>query len=73
MFRTIAKLLWAFEFSEALDESGNPLHLDVNAYTSGLVREPESYRIQVKPRSQRHVETIKKELVQAEAFLQAFD
>jgi len=72
MWRTAAKLLWAFEFSEAMDVDGKPIHLDPEAYTSGLTREPKPYKVQIKPRSVAHIETIKRELVDARSLLQAW-
>lgn len=70
MWRTAAKLLWAFEFSPALDASGNPIPLDPEAYTSGLTREPRPYKVQIKPRSKAHIATLKRELVDAQLLLE---
>ena len=72
MWRTAAKLLWAFEFSPALDEYGNPIQLDPEAYTSGLTREPKPYKVQIKPRSAAHIVTMERELKGALSLLQAW-
>ncbi|KAL1969798.1 hypothetical protein VTN77DRAFT_7307 [Rasamsonia byssochlamydoides] len=58
----IAKLLWAFEFSEPIDQkTGETISLDADAYTIGLVHAPLPFAVTIKPRSQGHIETIKRE------------
>lgn len=70
MWRIAAKLLWAFEFSEPVDPvTGNVIPMDVDAYNDGLLKMPLPYKVDVKPRSQAHVDTIKKELHDALVFL----
>lgn len=73
MWRTIAKLLWAFRFSEAVDESGHEIRMDPGAYTSGLTREPLPYRVKIEPRSPEHVATIRREFAEAGPFLRTFE
>jgi hypothetical protein len=73
LWRTTAKLLWAYEFSEATDDSGNIIRLDPEAYTDGLTREPQPHRVNIKPRSAEHIATIKRELHDAEELLREFD
>lgn len=73
IWRTTAKLLWAFEFSEPTDASGNVKSLDPEAYVNGLVREPLPFELKIEPRSKEHITTIKKELVNAENFLRDFE
>lgn len=73
MWRTIAKLLWAFQFSEAEDKQGRPIAMDPEAYTNGLTREPLEYKIKVTSRSTEHAATIRKELESAREFLSAYE
>lgn len=74
MWRVAAKLLWAFEFSPATDpETGKHIPLDPNNYTPGMLISPRPYKIDVKIRSQKHYETVKRELASAMEFLQNFD
>jgi hypothetical protein len=68
MWRVAAKLLWAFEFSELPDHP-----LDVNAYTSSNLVRPMEYKVKVKPRSERHLAVIKRELKGALDFLAQYD
>ncbi|KAF4334393.1 oxidoreductase [Fusarium beomiforme] len=74
MWRITAKLLWAFEFAEPLDPVTKEVqHLDPNAYTSANLVCPLPFKVRVTPRSQAHVEVIKRELVGAEEFLSQYD
>lgn len=74
MWRVAAKLLWAFEFSEPVDPvTGSVIPLDVNAYNDGLLKMPLPYKVDVRPRSQVHVDTLKKELHDALVFLERYN
>jgi len=72
MWRTAAKILWAFEFSEPLDATGKIVPLDVDAYVDGLVREPIDYQVRIKPRSDEHIASIQRELAGARSFLEPY-
>ena len=73
MWRITAKLLWAFEFSEPKDEKGNPITLDPDAYNAGILQAPLPFKVDVKVRSQKHVEAIRREMVKAKQFLAAYE
>ena len=62
-WRIAAKLLWAFEFSEPIDPvTKKVIPLDTEAYEVGLLHVPLPYKVHIKPRSQAHIDTIKREL-----------
>lgn len=73
MWRICAKLLWAFEFLEPTDENGKTIHLDPDAYNAGILQAPLPFKVTVKPRSQKHIDTIRKELVKAQQFLSVYE
>lgn len=74
MWRITARLLWAFEFAEPLDPiTGKVQTLDPNAYTSANLVCPLPFKVRVVPRSQQHIDVIKKELHGAEEFLQQYN
>lgn len=66
MWRTVAKLLWAFNFGEV-----EPI--DVNAYVGGLTREPAPFKLKIEPRSQERVATIAKELADSQELLRSYE
>lgn len=62
MWRIAAKLLWAFEFAEPIDpKTSKVMHLDPNAYNPGILQAPLLFQVQVKTRSNAHIEQIKRE------------
>jgi len=74
MWRIVAKLLWAFEISEPVDPAtGMVLPLDVNAFNSAILTCPLPFKVQVKPRSQQHLECITRELSQAQQFMSQWE
>lgn len=66
MWRTIAKLLWAFNFHEE-----EPL--DVNSFVGGLTREPAPFKVRIELRGEERRATIKDELLQAQALLGIYE
>ena len=74
MWRIAAKLLWAYEFAEPVDpDTGETISLDINAYNAGILQAPLPFKVQIKPRSQQHVDTIRRELAGSLDFLQAWE
>lgn len=74
MWRITAKLLWAFEFAEPLDPvTGKVQPLDPDAYTSANLVCPLPFKVRITPRSQAHVDIIKRELAGAEDFLAQYN
>jgi cytochrome P450 len=70
MWRIAAKLLWAFEFSQAVDpQTKQPIPIDTDAYTPGTAQFPLPFQVQIKPRSQEHVQRIISEKNNALDFL----
>ncbi|MCJ1466164.1 hypothetical protein MMC07_004783 [Pseudocyphellaria aurata] len=64
LFLAMAKLLWAFDFTEKRDAQGTPIHIDVDAktgYTEGFLHCPKPFAAEIKPRSQNRRLTIMKE------------
>jgi hypothetical protein len=68
MWRIAAKLIWAFKIYE---DPTAPL--DVDAYSSSILVSPLPFKVRVEPRSQKHMETVQRELVQALDFLKQYE
>lgn len=43
LFIATSRLLWAFKFERAIDESGVPIHIEQDAVTDGLIVRPVPY------------------------------
>ena len=67
MWRIAAELIWAFDIGELEDKP-----LSVDAYTSCILVSPLPFQVEVKPRSDMHLATIRRELVQAQEFLKQY-
>lgn len=70
LFLGMAKLLWAFDFSEKVDAHGKALHVDVDAntgYLEGLLHTPKPFAAEVQPRSEKRRATIVKEYESAKS------
>jgi len=73
IWRIASKLLWAFEFAEPVDPvTSETIKLDPEAYNPGILQAPLPFKVQIKPRSQKHVALIKQEKQQAIEFLQRY-
>ncbi|KAI8938084.1 hypothetical protein NX059_005755 [Plenodomus lindquistii] len=74
MWRIASKLLWAFEFSEPMDaKTGRTMPLDDEDYSEGNLIAPHPFKVDIRPRSQEHVDTIRKELTSALDVLKQFE
>ncbi|KAH8901185.1 putative cytochrome P450 oxidoreductase [Thozetella sp. PMI_491] len=74
MWRILAKLLWAFEISEPVDEAtGETIHLDKDAFSSAILMCPLPFQARLKPRSAKHLAIVQKELGQALDFMSAWE
>jgi hypothetical protein len=74
MWRIAAKLLWAYEFSEPVDPvTGKTVPLDTHAYNAGILQAPLPFNVQIKPRSEQHIATIRKDLISSLDFLKSWD
>jgi cytochrome P450 len=50
LFLGIAYMLWAFDFSHALDEQGNPIPVSTEAVTQGIVCRPKPFPLKLTER-----------------------
>lgn len=69
LFLAMAKLLWAFEFSENKDKFGNTIPLDVDpttAYSEGLLHCPKPFACEIKIRSDARRATVMREFDKVE-------
>ncbi|KAI9371723.1 cytochrome P450 [Aspergillus egyptiacus] len=69
LFLAFAKLLWAFDISQKVDSSGNPVPIDcdpVTGYTEGFLRCAKPYAVDIRPRSEARQRTILAEFERAE-------
>ncbi|KAK1466422.1 hypothetical protein CCUS01_01272 [Colletotrichum cuscutae] len=51
LFLGMSRLLWAFDFSPALDSRGNPVKYDTEDLVGGITVQPSEYPARIKPRS----------------------
>lgn len=73
MWRIASKLLWAFEFSESVDpDTGKVIPIDPQAYNPGILQAPLPFKVSIKARSAAHVETIRREHVEAASFMEQY-
>ncbi|KAF2740094.1 cytochrome P450 [Polyplosphaeria fusca] len=49
---TVARLVWGFKISPALDAQGIPIPVDIFNYTDGLNMRPRPFKVDIKPRSE---------------------
>ncbi|KAF2637168.1 cytochrome P450 [Massarina eburnea CBS 473.64] len=62
-WRMLARFLWAFRIEQAVDkETGEKIDIDLDAFEDKLITGPMPFQVRFTPRSQRHVEIIRKEL-----------
>ncbi|KAK1722091.1 cytochrome P450 [Colletotrichum lupini] len=74
MWRIASKLLWAFEFAEPVEPvTGKVVLLDPHAYNPGILQAPLEFPVRITPRSQAHIETIRREFKEAETLLAQYD
>lgn len=61
LFLSISRLLWAFNFEKAVDAQGREIVPDENDLTEGLLVQPHPFPAKITPRSEKHVQAIRKE------------
>ncbi|KXJ85101.1 cytochrome P450 [Microdochium bolleyi] len=64
MFVGIAKLIWAFDFGQKLDNLGSPIPIDTNpetCYSEGILVSPKDFECSIVPRSEARAQTILRE------------
>lgn len=70
---SVARFIWAFEFSPALDAAGNPVPPNIDAYSSGIAAPPLPFDCTIKPRSAQHLDVIKRTFAASAEFLTPFE
>lgn len=72
-WRITARMLWAFDIKPALDEKGDEIELDTDAYEDGLLIQPKKYQVRFLPRSEKHLEVVRREYEAVEEFLKRWE
>jgi hypothetical protein len=62
----ICRILWGFDITPKLDEQGQPILPDPEELTEGIVVQPATFPVNIKPRSQHLAEVITREWIDAE-------
>ena len=72
-WRICAKLLWAFDITQAVDPAtGAPIPIDTQAYTPGIAQFPKPFRVAITPRSEAHVAQIRRDKADSLQFLEQY-
>ncbi|EIM81953.1 cytochrome P450 [Stereum hirsutum FP-91666 SS1] len=66
LFIVISRMLWAFDFNPALDESGKSVYPDPDTSTSNVTRRPVAFKCALKPRTGEVAEMVREEAQRAE-------
>jgi cytochrome P450 len=73
-FRMLSTILWAFRLEHAIDDiTGEQISIDTEAFEDKLIAGPKPFKVRFTPRSQRHIEVIKRELESASALLKKWE
>jgi cytochrome P450 len=73
-WRMIARLLWAFRIEHAIDEkTGEKIEIDSEAFEHKLIAGPMPFQVTFTPRSERHVEVLKRELESVSELLRKWE
>lgn len=59
MFLVIARLMWAFEFSKAVDENGNEVVPDQDDLVGGFLVQPRAFPVTIRPRDEKRAERVR--------------
>ncbi|KAL1847688.1 hypothetical protein Daus18300_013855 [Diaporthe australafricana] len=73
LYFTIVSLLWAFHIRPGLDDQGNEVSLDPDAYTVSQVNRPLPFKVRLTPRSEKIANLVKQAAEDARSGLQAYD
>ncbi|KAF4964446.1 hypothetical protein FSARC_7632 [Fusarium sarcochroum] len=73
LYFTVVSLLWAFHIRPGLNDQGNEVTLDPNAYTVTQVNRPKPFKMQFVPRSETVASLVRQGAADARSELQAFD
>ena len=72
-WRITARILWAFDIKPALDDKGEEIELDTDAFEDGLLIQPKKFKVRFLPRSEKHLEVIQREFEAVEDFLKKWE
>jgi cytochrome P450 len=73
-WRMLARLLWAFRIEHAVDKkTGERIEIDPEAFEDKLITGPKPFQVMFTPRSQRHVDIIKRELKDVSGLLKRWE
>ncbi|PVH93888.1 cytochrome P450 [Periconia macrospinosa] len=72
-FRMLAAILWAFRLEHAVNERGEEIPIDTEAFEDKLITGPKPFKVRFIPRSPKHVEVIKRELENASGLLKEWE
>ncbi|KAF5008758.1 hypothetical protein FDECE_4995 [Fusarium decemcellulare] len=61
LFLGISRLLWAFNFTSAKDDSGKPIQYDIEDLVGGITVQPNEFPLQITPRSVEREAVIRSE------------
>jgi len=74
LFINVARLLWAFSLSKATDPaSGEPVPVDLLAFTDGFNSLPLPFELSIAPRSAAHAAVVEREWEAAAEELKAYE
>lgn len=69
LFLGISRLIWGFDFSPALDGSGEPVAYDIEDLVGGITAQPANYHAVIVPRSDKKAEIMRAAARECEALL----
>ncbi|KAJ4373847.1 hypothetical protein N0V83_002586 [Neocucurbitaria cava] len=73
-WRTMARILWAFNIEPKMDSNtGKPADLDVTAYADGFIRCPLPFQVNFVPRSEQHVKVVETDFRNIKEFLKTWE
>ncbi|KAK1542157.1 cytochrome P450 [Colletotrichum paranaense] len=69
LFLSISRLLWAFSLEKAVDTEGNEITPNADDLTDGFLVQPKPFPAKITPRSDAHVQVIRREWEASQALL----
>ena len=69
LFLGVSRLLWAFNFSPAKDDSGRPIQYDIEDLVGGITIQPNDFPAVIAPRTKEKVAIIRKEARECQKLL----
>lgn len=72
-WRMLARLLWAFRIEHAVDENGEKIEIDTEAYEEKLIAGPKRFCVRFTLRTEKHAKVIESELEVAQEVLEKWE